>query len=161
MTTELIHCLLLIIVANGSPIIGRILFRDAFNMAVDFGMRMPDGNPVFGLSKTWRGILFAITTTSMTGLLLGYGVDTGAMIALYALAGDLMSSFIKRRMGVESSGMAPLLDQVPESALPAYMMRTTFDLDKTSIVLLVLIFIISELSLSHILYRWGIRKRPY
>jgi CDP-2,3-bis-(O-geranylgeranyl)-sn-glycerol synthase len=161
MTNELLHCLLLIIVANGSPILGRLLFDQSFDLAIDFGQKLPDGNYLFGPSKTWRGVFFSLCITTIAGLSLGYSFDVGFLVAVYALCGDLLSSFTKRRMDIESSGMAPLLDQVPESALPAIMMAATFELDKTSIMLLVLIFIILELSLSHILHRWGLRKRPY
>ena len=83
------------------------------------------------------------------------------MVAIYAILGDLFSSFIKRRLSMEPSSMAPLLDQIPESLFPAAMMMKTFDLDFSSVIQLVLTFIIVELALSHILYRWGLRKRPY
>ncbi|MBE9560221.1 MAG: CDP-archaeol synthase, partial [Proteobacteria bacterium] len=75
--------------------------------------------------------------------------------------GDLGSSFIKRRLSMQPSSMAPLLDQVPESFFPAFMMMHTFNLNISSVILLVLIFIIIELALSHILYKYGIRKNPY
>jgi CDP-2,3-bis-(O-geranylgeranyl)-sn-glycerol synthase len=57
--------------------------------------------------------------------------------------------------------MAPFLDQVPESLFPALMLMEVFSLDTIAVMLLVLTFVISELALSHILYRWGIRKKPY
>lgn len=156
-----LELLLLIIIANGAPILVRVLLRDGFNYAVDFGQTMPDNRPVFGSSKTWRGVLAASIATSLAALLLGHSLETGLLVAIYAVAGDLLSSFIKRRAALKPSSMAPLLDQVPESLLPALMMRHHFGLDYISVMQLVLIFIIIELVLSHILYRWGIRKRPY
>jgi len=88
-------------------------------------------------------------------------VATGLLVAIYAILGDLTSSFIKRRLGKPVSSMAPLLDQIPESLLPAFMLMNTFGLNMSNVVLLVLIFIISELMLSHVFYKWGIRKHPY
>ena len=85
----------------------------------------------------------------------------GFLVAFYAVLGDLLSSFIKRRLMVAPSGMAPFLDQVPESFFPAFMMMHTFNLEISSVILLVLIFIIVELTVSKVLYRRGIRKRPY
>lgn len=158
---ELLQLLLLIIIANGAPIITRALFNEAFNLAVDFGCKLPDNKPLFGPSKTWRGILSAITVTPVAAWLFAYSLETGLYIALYAIAGDLFSSFVKRRLALAPSSMAPLLDQVPESFLPAFMMMQTFHLTFDSVVLLVLLFIIAELVLSHTLYQWGIRKRPY
>lgn len=161
MSTEFLQLLLLIIIANGAPIIIRQLLNDGFAVAVDFGQKLPDGYPVFGQSKTWRGALAALVVTPLAALLLGQSIVTGLLVAAFALLGDLCSSFIKRRLALESSSMAPLLDQVPESLLPAFMLRHIFDLDMVTVLWLVLLFIIIDLVLSHILFRWGVRNRPY
>lgn len=161
MNTELLPLLLLIIIANGAPILIRWLLNDSFNLAIDFGQKLPDNNQLFGPSKTWRGLLAALLTTAVAAWLLGYTPETGFLIAGYAVLGDLFSSFIKRRFSMKPSSMAPLLDQVPESLFPAFMMMHTFNLDFSSVLLLVLTFIIIELVLSHILYAWGLRNRPY
>ena len=86
---------------------------------------------------------------------------TGALIAVYAILGDLFSSFIKRRLGLAPSSMAPLIDQVPESLLPALMLKDSFGLDTKAIMILVSAFIVADLILSKVLYRLGIRNRPY
>jgi hypothetical protein len=156
-----IHLLLLIILANATPVIMRVLLQNRLDTAIDFGYILPDHHPVFGESKTWRGFIGAIIVTAIVAMVLGYGVNTGALIAIYALLGDLFSSFIKRRFGMAPSTMAPLLDQVPESLLPALMMMERFDLDMQSIIILVCLFIVLELLLSYIFFRLGIRKRPY
>ena len=161
MTVELLQLLLLIIIANGAPIVVRVLFNDGFNVAVDFGKKLPDNKRILGSSKTWRGIFAAFVATPAAAWLLGYSPETGLLVATYVVLGDLLSSFIKRRLVVEPGGMAPLLDQIPESLFPALMMMETFNLDITSVILLVLIFIIAELVLSHLLYSWGVRKRPH
>ena len=161
MTVELLQLLLLIIIANGAPILIRVLLDDGFNLAVDFGQKLPDKKPIFGPSKTWRGIFAALAATSATAWLLGYPAETGLVVAAYAVLGDLFSSFIKRRLSMPASSRAPLLDQVPESFLPAFMLKQTFNLDISAVMLLVLTFIILELLLSHILYKWGIREKPY
>lgn len=161
MTIEFLKLLLLIIIANGTPILSRVLLCDAFDTPVDLGKKLADGNPIFGPSKTWRGILSAITTTTIAAWLLSYSIETGLLIASFAVVGDLTSSFIKRRLSMSSSSMAPLLDQVPESLFPALAVMHVFHLTIWSVLLLVLTFIITELALSHTLYKWGIRKRPY
>jgi CDP-2,3-bis-(O-geranylgeranyl)-sn-glycerol synthase len=160
-TVELFLLLLLIIIANGAPILIRLLLNDSFKLAVDFGQQLPDKNRLFGPSKTWRGILAALLATTAAAWLLGYSPKTGLLVASYATLGDLGSSFIKRRLSMQPSSMAPLLDQVPESLFPALMLKEVFNLDIYSVILLVLIFVITELFLSHILYKWGVRNRPY
>ncbi|MCK5395367.1 MAG: CDP-archaeol synthase [Gammaproteobacteria bacterium] len=161
MSVELLQLLLLIIIANGAPILIRELLNNKYDLAVDFGGKLPDDKRIFGPSKTWRGILAAIIATTAAAWVLGYSPVTGLLIATYAILGDLISSFIKRRLAIEPSNMAPLLDQIPESLFPALMMMETFKLSISSVILLVLIFVIIELLLSRTLYRWGIRKRPY
>lgn len=161
MTIELLQLLLLIIIANGAPILASLLLNDSFDLAVDFNQVLPDKRPVFGSSKTWRGIIAALVATAAAAWLFGYHPETGVLVASYAVLGDLVSSFIKRRLSMPPSSMAPLLDQVPESLFPAFMMMAVFNLDILAVILLVLIFIIIELGLSHILYKWGVRKRPY
>ena len=161
MSVELLQLLLLIIIANGAPIITRQLLKGSFSYAVDLGQKLADNNRIFGSSKTWRGIFSSLLITPVAAALIGCSIETGLLVAVYAIFGDLLSSFIKRRLSMEPSSMAPLLDQVPESFIPALMMRQTFNLDILSVIWLVLIFITIELLLSHILYKWGIRKRPY
>ncbi len=161
MTVEFLSLLLLIIIANGAPILTRKLLNDSFNLAVDLNQKLPDKNRLFGSSKTWRGILAALLATTMAAWLLGHPAQAGLLVALYAMLGDLGSSFIKRRLSMPPSSMALFLDQIPESLLPALMMMHIFNLSISSVMLLVLIFVIIELALSFILYKWGLRKRPY
>jgi CDP-2,3-bis-(O-geranylgeranyl)-sn-glycerol synthase len=161
MSVNLIHLLLLIIIANGAPVILRALMGKRLDFAIDCGRRLPDNKPVLGSSKTWRGVIGAIIFTSIAAVILGYPAATGAQIGLYAVLGDAISSFIKRRMGMAPSSMAPLLDQVPESLFPALMLMDTFEMDYQSIIILVCLFIVIELLLSLIFFRLGIRNRPY
>jgi len=160
-TLDSVFLLILIIIANGAPVILRALLGSRFSWPIDFGFRLPDNEPVFGKAKTWRGLAVALPVTAVAAALFGYSLETGALVALYALGGDLLSSFIKRRLRMAPHSMAPLLDQVPESLLPAVMLRDIFELTIESIIILVCAFIIAELVLSYIFYKLGIRKKPY
>jgi len=42
----------------------------------------------------------ALLVTTTAALLLGYSPETGFLIAAYAILGDLLSSFIKRRLAM-------------------------------------------------------------
>lgn len=149
MTVEFLQLLSLIIIANGAPILMRLLLNDNLNLAVDFGCKLPDHYRIFGSSKTWRGIFAAFVATSVAAWLLGYSPQTGLLIAVYAILGDLLSSFIKRRLAMKQSSNAPLLNQVPESFFPAFMMMQTFNLEISSTILLVSIFIIIDMLITH------------
>ena len=147
MNITFFELLLLIIIANGAPILIRVLLHDRFDRAVDFGQKMPDGRHVFGSSKTWRGIFAALISTGLAAPVLGHPVEVGLLVALYAVAGDLISSFIKRRLKMAPSSMSPILDQVTDSLLPAIMLKQDLGLDYFGVIHLVLIFIILELLL--------------
>lgn len=161
MTVESLHLLLLIIIANGAPVVLRAYMHDRLNWPLDAGLVVADGKRLLGRAKTWRGVAAALLFTSVAAVLLGYKPEIGLLVALYAVAGDLLSSFIKRRLGMATHSMAPLLDQVPESLLPAVMLRHSFGLDAVSIIILVCAFVLAELLLSYVFYKLGIRKKPY
>ncbi|QXP85121.1 CDP-archaeol synthase [Methylococcus sp. Mc7] len=153
--------LILLMMANGTPILLRKLLGDRFGWPVDGGRRFPDGRPWFGPSKTWRGLVCGIGAAAATAPLLGLAWEVGAVVGAASLAGDLLSSFLKRRLGIGSSGMALGLDQVPESLLPLLAVRERFGLEWSYIAWFVIVFIVLELALSAVLYRLRIRNRPY
>ncbi len=156
-----IKVLLLIIIANGAPIIARHIFRAHFNDPLDLGMRFFDKRPIFGPSKTMRGIFMAVMITPVAAHYMDINWFTGFLIGLYAMFGDLFSSFIKRRKGFESSDMAFGLDQVPESLFPLLALQVYFGFSLIEILGMVAIFTIVELILSRILFYMNIRLRPY
>ncbi len=153
--------LVLLVIANGAPVIAWDLFKDHGTWPVDFGIKLADGRPVVGPSKTWRGLLASLAATPCTALLLGLPWVVGLTMALAAMLGDLLSSFIKRRLHIEPSGRAWGLDQIPESLLPLLLVKERFSLDWDAIGQLVAVFFFLEVTLSPLLYQLGIRKRPY
>lgn len=161
LTESFFDCLFLIVLANGAPVLSQKFFGDHFNQPLDMGFNFVDGKRLLGDSKTWRGLLASLIVTAPAAWLLGYEWQLGLLLAFYSMLGDLLSSFIKRRMAMPSSSMAPLIDQIPESLLPAWLLHEEFSLDVWSIISLVGLFIALELVLSRILYEWGIRRRPY
>ena len=128
---------------------------------VDFAVCWFDGRPVFGNSKTWRGLFFALLTGSLAAPWLGFTWQQGACFAIYSMLGDLLSSFIKRRAGYPESSCFRVVDTVPESLLPVFLMRQSLSLSYNDIFMVVLLFSILEALLSPILYGLHIRKRPY
>lgn len=153
--------LILIITANGAPIIASKLFSGLYSCPLDAGWSPVDNQPLFGKSKTVRGIVAALIATAAAGLIIGMPVLVCLLIAFFAMAGDLLSSFTKRRLGRPEGSMAPGLDQIPEALLPLLAVKSLLDLQPTDIVIVVTAFIVSELVLSFILYRLHIRKHPY
>jgi len=157
----LLHLFLMIVIANGAPIMARKVLGESATISIDGNRVFFDERPIFGASKTWWGLIASVVLTGLFSLLLGYEVFIGVYVALAAMLGDLMSSFIKRRLDMPPSSMAPLLDQIPESLFPILLMKPYFDLHAQDIVLVVTSFIIFELLLSKWLFQIGLRKRPY
>ena len=87
--------------------------------------------------------------------------DVGMVRSASAMAGDCLSSFVKRRLALEPSSMSLGLDQVPESLLPAVASGVFLPLAFGDIFAIVLIFFVGELAISRLLYAVGLRDRPY
>jgi CDP-2,3-bis-(O-geranylgeranyl)-sn-glycerol synthase len=153
--------LFLIIVSNGAPILGTALLGTRGAWPVDGGGVLADGYRLLGDSKTWRGIVLALMAVTSTAWLLNVPLHLGLTIGCFAMLGDMLSSFIKRRLGMASSSMALGLDQIPESLLPLLAVKNTLSLEGWVILELVIAFIILELMLSWILYLLRVRKQPY
>jgi hypothetical protein len=77
------------------------------------------------------------------------------------MAGDLLASFLKRRLGLQPSSMALGLDQIPESLFPLLACCRMLSLTTLDVVVGTAIFFVSELVLSRVLFRLHVRDRPY
>lgn len=93
----------------------------------------------------------------------GIGVRStvGLAAGVVAMAGDLSSSFVKRRLGLPASERATGLDQLPESVLPALVCAYELELTWLEVVVVTGIFFVGEIVLSRLLYTLHVRARPY
>ena len=157
----MLELLLLIIVANGAPVLFSYLLHHRASLPVDFGLILADKKRCFGDNKTWRGVLSSVIVTALLAELLGFDYVTGLQLSSLAMAGDLFSSFIKRRLGQQPGARALFLDQVPESLLPAWWLMDEFGIGLMQVIVLVFAFIIIEQALSLLFYKLGVRKNPY
>ena len=111
----IVKLLCLLTVANGTPVLTKKLAGNVLAEPIDRGFRCADGQPLLGSSKTVRGLLLAIVATAVCSPLLDLDWRAGALVGSAAMAGDVFSSFVKRRMSLPASGRATGLDQIPES----------------------------------------------
>ena len=158
---HILQILVLLTFANGTPIVAKKIFGSRFALPLDAGIIFFDGRPVFGESKTMRGIVVSILITSAIAPFIGLDLTIGAIVASSAMAGDLFSSFVKRRLNFPPSSQALGLDQVPESLFPMLACRDALSLTIADIALGVGIFFIGELILSRLLFRAHLRDEPY
>jgi CDP-2,3-bis-(O-geranylgeranyl)-sn-glycerol synthase len=107
--------------ANAAPVIF------GGGQPMDFGKRFFDGKPLLGSHKTVRGFLAGLIVGTLVGLaqtlifehvLFQYGTQfnytifLGFMLSLGALTGDLIESFIKRRLNRAPGSSLPVADQI-------------------------------------------------
>ena len=142
---------LLLITANGTPVIAGAVLGDRWAWPLDGNTRFTDQRPLLGVSKTLRGLVTSIVATAVVAALLGMTWLEGAGFGLLAMLGDLCSSFIKRRFGFPSSKPVPLLDQLPESLLPAWVLQPVLGTTTTGMLAAVATFFVIDLLFSRVL----------
>lgn len=105
---------------------------------VDGGKDWGDGRRIIGNGVTWKGFFSGTVLGTLVGVVLGIigtfygdlsaltggvidlhvygsilgGLILGFLMAFGALSGDLVGSFLKRRMGLQSGEPAPFMDQL-------------------------------------------------
>jgi hypothetical protein len=153
--------LVLLAAANVAPMLLKRVLGARWGAAIDGGLRFVDGRPLLGPSKTWRGIVGAVVTTALVAPMLGFDLQAGAIAGFGSMAGDLLSSFTKRRLGVPSSGQAFGIDQVPEALVPLLLLRAMLDLSWAMVAGVTLAFLLCETPAAWLSYRLGIRETPW
>lgn len=156
-----ITLLIWLICVNGAPILLAKILGKRFNIPIDENRLWRDGQPLFGQSKTIRGILVALLVSIGVGSLLQLPIVMSITFGLLSMVGDLTSSFVKRRLGYKPSAMALGIDQIPESLFPLLGIQFWLMLSFSQIAGIVLTFFCVELMLSRILFWLRIRKTPY
>ena len=96
--------------ANAAPVIfGR-------GKPLDMGKKFLDGKPIFGENKTFGGFISGLIIGTLVGfaesIFFDYPTFFGFITAFGALIGDLVKSFIKRRLGKKPGEILPLADQL-------------------------------------------------
>lgn len=157
----LLQLLFLIGIANGIPVLGKKLLGDRFAQPLDRGTTFFDGRPLFGTSKTLRGVLLSLLATPLAAGLLGLHWQVGLVVACGTVAGDLLSSFVKRRMGLAPSSMALGLDQIPESLIPLLLGMWLVPLSLIDVFVGVAIFCVAAPVLSRLFFHIRLRDQPY
>jgi CDP-2,3-bis-(O-geranylgeranyl)-sn-glycerol synthase len=153
--------LVLIGAANTAPLVLKKWLGARFAWPVDGGLRWFDGRPLLGHAKTVRGLAAGVLVPALLAPLLGHAWQHGAAIGAAAMAGDLVSSFCKRRLNRPPSSQVIGLDQIPEVLLPLWIGRAWFDLSAVDVALVLFAFVALQLILSRLFFRLKLRDEPY
>ena len=157
----IIQQLILLMLANGTPLMAKKILGNRYSYPLDGDLKFFDGRPLFGHSKTVRGIVLAVLVTTAGASLIGLGWLIGLVVGSSAMAGDVVSSFAKRRLDMPPSSRASGLDQIPEALFPLLACSILLPLTAADIAVCVFIFCVGEVLLSRVLYAWRLRDRPY
>lgn len=153
--------LVLLALANVTPLLVNAVLGRRWALALDGGARLGDGQPVFGASKTIRGIGSAVVATALGGVVVGWGWKVGVVVGLTAMGGNLFSSFVKRRLRLAAGSRATGLDQIPESLFPLLGCWSLVPMRMVEMAVVVGVFFASEVVLSVVFFRLHLRERPY
>jgi len=146
---------------------------------IDLGRKMPDGKPIFGSHKTIRGFAAGVIAGTLTSLaqlwvlqavappdfvlpfqfslLLGFTVSFGALM------GDLVHSFVKRRISLAEGAPLPIADQL-DFVIGAVLLYSAVSLASPPLLTIALIFVITlpvHLLTNVLAYVAGAKKTPW
>jgi len=118
-------------IANATPVLG------GGGRPIDGGKSFRDGRRILGDGKTIRGFIVGVFFGTLTGVaqflatpylrpileqfvlitpemdyVLNISIPVAFLLSLGALTGDVVGSFIKRRVNVKSGDSSPFLDQI-------------------------------------------------
>lgn len=134
---------------------------------IDGGRKLSDGNRILGGGKTVRGFFAGILAGSVLGVIQGVlggrpgGWEAAVLMSLGALLGDVVGSFIKRRMALKRGRPVPGLDQL-EFVVGALLLSSVIWLPSLEIiVVLVLVTPLFHLGTNFVGYKLGYKSEPY
>jgi len=146
---------------------------------IDFGTKMPDGKAIFGSHKTIRGFIVGVIAGTLTGaaqlwvlqavapsdflLPFPFTVLLGFVVSVGALTGDMVHSFVKRRIGIIEGEPLPIVDQL-DFVIGAILLYSLVSLAPPPLLTIAIIFAITlptHLLTNVLAYLAGVKKTPW
>jgi len=162
--TPVLPCVLFLLWINALPPLVSLLCGERWNWPLDGGRLWRDRRPIFGPHKTIRGITASLLGGMATAPLFGIPWWTGAVCALLAMTGDLLSSFIKRRRSLTSGTDIIIFDQLFESLFPTLFLGWVTDLSRVQLAVIMTFFIViaywSSQFWSYLVYQPPLKNYP-
>jgi len=117
---------------------------------LDMGAKFIDGKRILGDGKTFEGLAIGLFFGTYTGIVESMILQNTAFLILGlaasvgALFGDILGSFIKRRLGLKRGEPAPLLDQLDfiyGASLALYVAKAPLTLEIFIVAQIVALFL--------------------
>ena len=140
---------------------------------LDFGLKLHDAQPLFGKGKSVRGTVGGIAVGTTVGLLLWRVFPSEVlaffpqyamlsfMLAAGAIFGDIVGSFLKRRMGVEPGTEAPFLDQLDFVAGGILLSMTVYAPSFAEVVFVSVLTLFVHRFSNFVAYKLELKKVPW
>lgn len=135
-------------------------------LPIDFGKKFPDGKPIFGKNKTFRGFFSGLVVGTLVGFVESiffpeYHVAFGFLISLGALLGDLAGAFMKRRIGIAPGNLLPVVDQI-DFIIGAIILSLPLKILYLELTIAVLIITIPlHILTNFVAYKLGLKSNPW
>ena len=143
---RLLSALLLLIVANATPVVAAMLLHGRLAAPLDFGATLRDGTRVLGDHKTWRGVAVGVAACAIAAHLLGLSFSVGVQFGALSLLADTASSFVKRRLRLAAGTEITGLDQIPEALLPLWVLSAPLGIDLAGCLMVTTVFLLLDIA---------------
>ncbi len=140
---------------------------------LDLNKKFFDGKPFFGKGKTFKGTFFGILAGIIATLLLNqvmifYSISFpanylyfGVLASIGAILGDIVGSFIKRRLGIESGKESPILDQLDFVIGGMILAFPIYVPELIEIIILIIATLIFHRLANFVAFKLKLKKVPY
>jgi len=131
-----------ILLVNFLPFVASLLCEERFSRPIDGGLLWRDGRPLLGSHKTFRGLLAGVLGGVIISPMLTITWPVAAGAALLSMSGDLLTSFIKRRLHYPSGKPVPVFDHLFESLFPLLFLYNFLQLSLWHITAILTLFLV-------------------
>ena len=157
-------------IANSSPVIV------GGGKPLDLGKNFIDGRRIFGDNKTIRGLVGGIFFGTLCGFLLPFifpplgipkliflqSIFLAFLLSVGTHIGDLLGSFIKRRLNLKPGAPAPILDQIGFIVFAILLAYPFYPLIQVLEIVIVIILTLIVHPLSNVIaYILGLKDKPW
>ncbi len=167
-------------IANSTPVVF------GGGAPIDRGKTLSDGRRILGDGKTLRGFIAGVLCGTLTGIvqisiaplllpiLSNYVVVTVVMeeillmsvpvvmlLSVGALLGDMIGSFLKRRVGLQSGGPAPVLDQLGFIIAALALASPLIQPSAIYVIVLVSVTLLAHWITNVLGYLLGLKENPW
>jgi CDP-2,3-bis-(O-geranylgeranyl)-sn-glycerol synthase len=156
-------------IANATPVVSiKLIGRST---PLDMGLYAWDNRRIFGDGKTVEGLISGIIVGTLIGLSIYSLMDVFRSIlepfvlSFGAMIGDILGSFIKRRIGVERGKPLPIIDQLGFLISSLFFSYVIYGLPRwvrlDILIILLMITFFLHIATNYIAYLLRLKDRPY